>query len=122
VATTEASDTNPAGPPLSNPITLQAGEISYALNRNSQQFQVAVGVQTTVTVQTMNFVHNVPKVLTISGQKSVSVASGGFLALWRAWAFSGTGIANGTTVLSVSNNTLTMSTAATATGQQRSPQ
>jgi hypothetical protein len=29
---------------------------------------------------------------------------------------SGTGIANGTTVLSVSNNTLTMSTAATATG------
>ena len=116
VATTEASDTNPAGPPLSNPITLQAGELSYALNRNSQQFQVAVGVQTTVTVQTMNFVHNVPKVLTISGQKSVSVASGGFPGVVAGMGVSGTGIANGTTVLSVSNNTLTMSTAATATG------
>jgi hypothetical protein len=55
VATTEASDSNPAGPPLSGPITLHAGEISYALNSNSGQFQVAVGVQTAVTLQTLNF-------------------------------------------------------------------
>jgi hypothetical protein len=55
VATTEASDANPAGPPLSAPITLHEGEISYALNTNSQQFQVAIGVLTTVNLQTLNF-------------------------------------------------------------------
>jgi hypothetical protein len=55
VATTEQSDVNPAGPPLSGPITLHAGQISYALNRYNQQFQVATGVQTTVNFQTLNF-------------------------------------------------------------------
>jgi hypothetical protein len=115
VATTEASDLNPAGPPLSGPITLHPGEISYALNSNSQQFQVALGVQTTVTFQTMNFVHNVKNVTTTSGQNSVSTALG-FPGVAAGMGVAGTGIANGTTVVSVSGTTLTISTAATATG------
>jgi hypothetical protein len=53
VATTEQSDANPAGPPLSGPITLHPGQISYALNRYNQQFQMAIGVQTSVTLQTL---------------------------------------------------------------------
>jgi hypothetical protein len=34
---------------------LHPGQISYALNRYNQQFQMAIGVQTSVTLQTLNF-------------------------------------------------------------------
>jgi hypothetical protein len=58
----------------------------------------------------------VSSVSTTLGSTTVTVVSGGFPGVIPGMAVTGTGIASGTTVVSVSGNTLTLSIAATATG------
>jgi hypothetical protein len=53
---------------------------------------------------------------TTSGSTQVTVASGGFPDIFEDQVVSGTGIAGGSVVLSISGNTLTMNNAATASG------
>jgi hypothetical protein len=53
---------------------------------------------------------------TTSGSNQVTVASGGFPDIFEDQVISGTGIAGGSVVLSISGNTLTMNNAATASG------
>jgi hypothetical protein len=53
---------------------------------------------------------------TTSGSTQVTVASGGFPDIFEDQVISGTGIAGGSVVLAISGNTLTMNTAATASG------
>lgn len=59
---------------------------------------------------------SVASVTTSSTSASVTVTSGGFPGVLAGWGISGNNVANGTTVVSVSGNTLTMSANATASG------
>ena len=78
----------------------------------------AGGTGATSTVQDYDAMspESIANVSTVSGSTAISVTSGGFQGVLAGMNVSGTGIASGTTVTSVSNNTLNLSTAATATG------
>jgi len=58
----------------------------------------------------------VPSVTTTLGSPSASVTSGGFPGVYRGQSVSGTGVATGTSVGTVSGNALTLSQNATASG------
>jgi hypothetical protein len=55
VDVTEGSDVIPPGDPTSAPVSLHSGQISYAVDRFSQEFQMASGITTAVSFQALNF-------------------------------------------------------------------
>ena len=80
-------------------------------------FILAPGATETVGFQTVLFTPiTVANVTTSNTKTNVTVTSGGFPGVAVGMIISGSGIQSGTTVSSISGNTLTMSLAATATG------
>ena len=82
---------------------MQANEVTVVSNPH---LILAPGASTTVGFQTVPFA--VTSVSTVINMPSATVVSGGFPGVAAGMGVSGVGIAPGTTVASVSGNTLTL--------------
>ncbi|MGO8724222.1 MAG: prepilin-type N-terminal cleavage/methylation domain-containing protein [Acidimicrobiales bacterium] len=104
---------SPTSAQFGKPITVQPNQVTPVTNPN---LILAPAATMTVNFQTVSFTPvTVPSVITVSTIKSVT-HSGGFPGVSPGMIISGTGIASGATVTSISGNTLVMSLAATASG------
>jgi hypothetical protein len=118
VATSSQTVTLSAGAvPNSSTQTLGAGGYSYQASYSGDINTLALSQAATASgTVTLNFTTSVANVTTTSASTTVTVASGGFPNVVAGMSVAGTGIAAGTTVSSVSGNSLTLSLAATASG------
>jgi Tfp pilus assembly protein PilX len=91
-------------------VSVQANQVTVVSNPH---LILALGATMTVNFQTVPFA--VTGVSTATGSPSVTVVSGGFPGVAARMGVSGSGIASGTTVMSIAGNTLTLSANATAT-------
>ncbi len=102
-----SNSASPAGTPTAPNCTGVAAGNSLTLTKPA----------TATGTVTLSFTTSVANVTTASGSTTVTVASGGFVNVVAGMTVSGSGIAAGTTVSSVTGNSLTLSKAATATGK-----
>jgi hypothetical protein len=105
---------------VSVPIGTSAGCAHWQSGIGGSGGTVAPGTAGTALSSDPRLVYTGPapvlSVSTTSGSTNATVASGDFPGVVPGMIVTGTGIASGTTVVSVSGNTLTLSVAATATG------